>query len=240
MAETSVSIDAMPMDDESAEPRLLFCPFCRECYEGEEECPEHGLALVEFAQLPRQAHERAVRWDEPVTPWDLRFGRLELVLGVIASLVGFFALPLAVGTIDEQPIAQTAMQMASSRAPNLWTVPFVAGLFVVFLYRRRTPIQMRGARLAGVVLALMPAVSLGYSLWNVGRGVARAHGGIALEWGSAVWVIAAASVLLLIGSVRFGSFRLEEGLPHGAEPEEREAPIAAEHESPGKKRKRRR
>ena len=33
---------------------LLFCPFCRECFEGEAQCPEHELALVRFEDLPRE------------------------------------------------------------------------------------------------------------------------------------------------------------------------------------------
>lgn len=240
MAETSpVTID-MPSEDSRADSRLLFCPFCRECYEGETHCPEHELALVELADLPRQAHERAVAWDERVAPWEIRFGRIELVLGVIAVLVGFFALPLVVGSFDDRPVAWSALSMASSRAPNLWTVPFVAVLFIVFLYRRRTPLEMRGARLAGVVLALMPAISLGYSLWNVQRGVARMHGAIALDWGAGVWVIGAASVLLLIGSLRFGSMPTDASLPHGAEPDEPEGRIAPEPDAQRKKRERRR
>jgi hypothetical protein len=243
MAETTPAsaTDAMSTGSESGELRLLFCPFCRECYEGETHCPEHELELVEFAALPRQAHERAVDWDEPVAAWDLRFGRLEIVLGVVAALVGFFVLPMAVGRFDDEPVSWTALQIATSRAPNLWTVPFVAALFAVFLYRRRTPLQMRGSRLAGIVLSLMPGASLAYSLWNVQRGVARSHGAIALDWGAGVWVMAAASVFLLVGSVRFGAVDLDASLPHGASPDdERESAIEPEREPPAKKRRRRR
>ncbi len=239
MAETTLTIDAMPNGSEPSEPRLLFCPFCRECYEGETHCPEHELELVEFAALPRQAHEREVRWDEPVAPWDVRFGRLEIALGVVAAALGFFALPMAIGSFDDQPVSWTALAIASSRAPNLWTVPFVAGLFVVFLYRRRTPVQMRGARLAGVLLSLMPLVALGYSLWNVQRGVRDTHGALALDWGPGVWVIGAASALFLVGSLRFGAVRAEASLPHGAVPDDHDAHIEPERPL-SKKRKRRR
>ena len=82
----------------SAEPepiesdgRILFCPFCRECYEGERVCPVHELDLVEFQDLPRQAHETDLpAWDEPVLPWDIRFGRGALALGALLLLVAFF------------------------------------------------------------------------------------------------------------------------------------------------------
>lgn len=195
--------------------RLLFCPFCRECYEERTHCPEHELELVEFQELPRQAHERELGWDDPVLPWDVRFGRLELALGVLAALVGFFALPLVVATFDDETLAWTAMDVAARRAPNLWSIPFAAALFVVFLHRRRTPREMRGARLAGLVLALMPAVSLAYSLWQVHRGVLATHGAVAAEWGPGAWVIGASSVLFVVGAVRFGAVRTHD-LPPGA------------------------
>ncbi|MCZ7686303.1 MAG: hypothetical protein M5U28_49075 [Sandaracinaceae bacterium] len=89
-----------------------------------------------------------------------------------------------VGSFDDRAISWTASEIAMQRARNLWAVPFVAAMFVVFLYRRRTPLSMRGARLAGVVLALMPAVSLGYSLWQVHRGVMATQGAVAAGWGA--------------------------------------------------------
>ena len=32
---------------------ILFCPFCRESFEGEAVCPEHDLELVPIDRLPR-------------------------------------------------------------------------------------------------------------------------------------------------------------------------------------------
>lgn len=211
LVESAESMSSKP------DSRVLFCPFCRECYEGEEVCPEHELELVPFQELPRQAHERAVRWDEAVALWDHRFGRLELALGTCAALLGFFALPFVSGSYDGEPIAWTAFEIATSRAPNLWTVPFAAALFVVFLYRRRSPLQMRGARLAAIVLSLMPAISVGYSLSNIARAVNAAHGAIALGPAAGAWLGAGSSLLLLVGSIRFGgSLPRQEALPHGA------------------------
>lgn len=218
----------MPSKPET-DAEVLFCPFCRECYEGTKVCPEHELALVPFQELPRQAHERALRWDEPVPPWEPRFGRLELVIGATLALVGFFGPPLMSGRFDDAPVAWTALQLATSRAPNLWTVPFAALLFGMFLYRRRTPLEMRGARLAGVVLAVMPAVSLGYSLWNVQRAVEGMHGALALSFDVGAWCIGAASVFLLIGSLRFGALG-SDAQPHGAAPDPDEARIETKRE----------
>jgi hypothetical protein len=212
---SDVMVDQSPA---GGDDRLLFCPFCRECYEGRSHCPEHELELVEFQALPRQQHERQVRWDEPFTPWDLRFGRLEIVLGVVASLVGFFALPFVEGSFDERPIAWTALEVAARPAKNLWTVPVVATFFFVLLLRRRTPLQLRAARLAGVLAALMPLVSLGYSLWNVQRGVEARYGAVALDWGAGAWVMGAGALLFLVGSARLGRLPTDERMPHGAAP----------------------
>lgn len=228
----------------SAEPDpdgVLFCPFCRECFEGVRVCPEHELTLVPFQRLPRQAHEREVRWDEAVMPWEVRFGRLEIVLGVLGLVVAFAFLPLVEGAFDDRPIAWTALEIATSRAPNLWTVPFAAVLFVVFLFRRRTPLEMRGARLAGIALALMPAISIGYSLWNIRRAVGAAHGAIALTPTTGAWVIGAACLLLLVGSARFGAVgagRAEESLPHGAKPDDDAPRIEPEPEKKPKEKRR--
>ena len=116
---------------------------------------------------------------------------------------------------------------------------------MVFLFRRRTPLEMRGARLAGVALALMPAISIGYSLWNIQRAVGQAHGAVALSPAMGAWVVGAACVLLLVGSARFGavgSGRAEEALPHGAEAENDDGArgIEPERRSDVKARKKRR
>src|SRR5690606_20977617 len=155
-------------------------------------------------------------------------------------VVAFAFLPLVEGAFDDRPIAWTALEVAAGRAPNLWTVPFAAALFVVFLFRRRTPLEMRGARLAGIALALMPAISIGYSLWHIRRAVGQAHGAIALGPALGAWVIGAACLLLLLGSARFGAVgagRAEEALPHGAEPEVDEGAPRIEPERQPKKRK---
>ncbi len=219
----------MSSPDPSAQPdggRLLFCPFCRECFEGEETCPSHELALVDFQDLPKQAHEHEMPgWDEDVDPWDVRFGRGWLALGAVLLVVGFF-LPLASGLVEDTAVSWTGYQVATGPAGNLWTVPFVAAMFVYFLLKRRTPVKMMGSRLVAVVLSIAPALSLGYSILNVQRGVARMHGALALEWGAGVYVIAVACVLLLVGSFRFGVLpagyvAAHADEPHGAAPDER-------------------
>ncbi|MFK7985722.1 MAG: hypothetical protein AB8I08_06790 [Sandaracinaceae bacterium] len=204
---------------ESEELPLLFCPFCRECYEGEKVCPVHELPLVDFIELPKQAHEReTVHWDQPVKPWDVRFGRGWIALGAIVSAVGFF-LPFATVNAADQETTWTAMHLANSAAPNLWSVPFAAALFVSFLYRRQTPLQMRGARLASLLLALTPVISVAYTMRNIVQGVANQHGATAVSWEPGLYVIGVGALLLAYGAVRFGTMPDAATDPHGAVPE---------------------
>jgi hypothetical protein len=229
---------AETMDDERrADDRVLFCPFCRESYEGLARCPEHELDLVEFHALPKQAHERqGPGWEDVIAPWDVRFGRGFLAAGVAATVIGFFS-PFTVGTVNDLPVSWSGFEGATGPAPNLWTIPFVAVMFVYFLYRRRTPLAMRGARLAGVLLSLAPSAAVIYSMLNVLRGADRRH--VAIEWGWGVYVIFAATVLLFIGSIRFGALPADGAVPHGAEPEG-EDPIARDEEPKARRRRRRR
>src|SRR4051812_41261443 len=71
---------------------ILFCPFCRECFEGESRCPEHDLGLVPFDQLARTAEDLAAdipREDEDVSVFDGRFGRGIVALGTALFFVSF-------------------------------------------------------------------------------------------------------------------------------------------------------
>ena len=195
--------------DTDAQP-LLFCPFCRECFEGEKECPEHELALVPFDQLPRDPEAEAgdlPAHDQPVSLLDPRFGRGFVMAGIVVASVGFLMPVLSIAT-DSRARLFTGFEAASTNAPNLWTVPFVAAMFVWMLARRRTPIAMLGARLAGVVFAIAPLLSLAYTVLKVRQGAAqfaeRTHQAmdVGIEYGVAV--IAIGGLLWLIGSLRLG------------------------------------
>jgi hypothetical protein len=219
------------------EAPLLFCPFCRECYEGETHCPDHELELVAWGALPKQAHEeRPGGWDDPVAPAELRFGRAWIALGAALAIAAFF-LPFASARFEEHETVWNGLEMASSRAPNLWTVPFVGAMFLWFLYRRRTPRQMQGARVAGILLALMPLASVLYTVWNVQRGAAGTYGAIAVSFGTGPWIAAAATVFFAIGSALFGRGAASDGLPHGAEPEEATPRIDTERPKPPRRRR---
>jgi hypothetical protein len=190
--------------DESAP--LLFCPFCREAFEGQVRCPDHDLALVPWDELPRSESEELDEGDA-VSPVDLRFGRGEIFASV-ALLFGSVLCPLFTVTEGENERAFSLLEAATDRHPNLWTVPFVATVALSVALRRRTIREMLGARLALLILALGPLASLGYTLWRVSTNAdslgAALHRtiGVTPAWGVAP--VLAGAALLAVGSVRLG------------------------------------
>ncbi|MDQ3036315.1 MAG: hypothetical protein M3Y87_28200 [Myxococcota bacterium] len=231
----------MPKPPDTDARPLLFCPFCRECFEGEKECPEHELALVPFDALPRDPEVDAgdlPAHDQAVSLLDPRFGRGLVMAGVVVSAVGFLMPVLAIET-DSRMRLFTGFEAASTNAPNLWTVPFVAAMFVWVLMRRRTPIAMLGARLAGVVFAIAPLLSLAYTVLKVRQGAAqfaeRTHHAmdVGVEYGVAV--IAVGGLLLLIGSLRLGVLPIPKGHHLSSPDPDVRSPV----EPPARRRRRR-
>lgn len=178
----------------------LFCPFCRECFEDAEVCPEHELPLVPFDRLPSRAAPEPGD-DEAVAPHDLRFGRGWLLLASVL-LLGGMAAPLVSSALGSRGITASGYGLASDRALNLWVIPAVALTYVSVLLRRRTPRQMRGSRIAVPVLALLVAGSLGYTLLRIHRATELAGMELTVRWG--IVPLAAGVVLGLAAGLRFG------------------------------------
>jgi len=186
----------------------LFCPFCGECFEDETRCPSHDLPLVPFDALGRMRTPPVPDEHEAVAPHDLRFGRGWIAAGALLVLVGFL-LPFATSSQGARVATATGLQVASRAALNLWFLPLVAFSWIAILARRRTPAQMRGARLAVPLLCLGAAGSLGYSLWRIHEGaerIARTYGlSVDIELGAGVFVMAAGVVLAFVGGLRLGA-----------------------------------
>lgn len=208
------------MPDARNEAPLLFCPFCRECFEGERECPAHELPLVAFDALPREEPD-TLSHDQVLSILDPRFGRGFIMAGALISLLGFYLPVLSIRSGDQARLFR-GFEAAATRAPNLWTVPFVALMFVWILMRRRTPLAMLGARLAGVVFALAPLFSLSYTVLKVRQGAERwsaeMHRTMEVSIEHGVFVIALGALLLLLGSIRFGALPLANVAPSDPEP----------------------
>jgi hypothetical protein len=239
-------------DEKPDDAPLLFCPFCRECFEKSEAlamdgkllCPEHELGLVVFDQLPKSLEEIESELpadDENITLFDPRFGRGYVFAGAGLLIASFYATFVSIST-GSASRAFTGFAAAADRAPNLWTVPFVAVMLVAILVRRRSLATMRGARLSILLLSLAPLFALGYSYLQVARGAAAesaiegaAHMSVSL--GMSVPLAIAAAISIAAGAYRLGIVKVPGIGPVSADPE-RQSPIMAD-ETPAKPRSRR-
>src|ERR1700741_1529616 len=107
----------------TATDQVLFCPFCREAFEGDQRCPEHELDLVTWAELPRAVPQLT---DDYALPWpSLRLGRGWVAGGAAVALFAFVALPLA-GVDGALRMGGTMLMLAVASTPKLWLVPAAA------------------------------------------------------------------------------------------------------------------
>jgi len=187
-----------------AEHQVLFCPFCRESFEGRSTCPDHELTLVSFDRLrpeerphepdeepdPR-APERPVD-ERPLALLDPRYGRGTVALGGLLALVALGLRPLELPGFDLVRTYQLARAI-----PSLWTLLLVAFTVAFVLSRRRTPRALRSLRVLVPLLALVSPASLAWALVRLGG-----TGGHPL--GAAVYAVALSSLLLVAGGLRLG------------------------------------
>ncbi len=202
---------------------LLFCPFCRECFEGEELCPDHELALVPFDRLPKRLDvDYTPTDDEVLQMYDLRFGRGWLMGAAVLCLVGF-VLPMVTTSSPEESIVSSGIAVASRVAPNLFVLPAIALGIVSILFRRRTLRAMRAARMVVPLMAGVGIFSLAYTLYRISQGAVQLGEAlgttVTTEPDVGVWVMALSMATALFAGLRLGVVRRKKGLPHGAEPE---------------------
>ncbi|NOY93057.1 MAG: hypothetical protein GXP55_17875 [Deltaproteobacteria bacterium] len=195
------------MADPDPDAPVLFCPFCRECYEGETLCPEHELVLVPFSSLP-EAHRREVPGEfDLLSLFEPRFGRAVVFSGALAMLVGFFG-TFASSTQGARELSSTGLQLASTVALNLWFLPMVAGGLLSILARRRTPASLRSARLAIALLGAMGAMAVGYSFYRIHVTAAqlaqRSHELVEVSLGWGAWLALVGVVVAFVGGLRVG------------------------------------
>jgi len=176
-------------------PPVLFCPFCRDGFEGCTECPEHELTLVPIDEVPR----------EPRPPLgsvtffgDPRLGRGAVLLGATLVLVGFLA-PFAERA---HSVEASALEVAIDGASNLWFTPGAAIAILWILWRRRSRGAMRAARMAVLGLTVGGALPLIYTTRRIGL-VAQAYS-TDVEWLSGLSIMAAGLLVAAFGSRRLG------------------------------------
>lgn len=184
--------------------QVLFCPFCRESFERTTRCPDHEMQLVAWHQLPREVV--AVPDDERLPPFALAAGRGWVFLGAGLTLLAFLLPMLTLS--GETELHANMFRFASLRAGRLWMVPLASIAQAMILFRRRTMRGMRAVRLAVGCVALMPSLSLAWTLRGVSEAAAATslrtgvEIGFTIEWGS--HLVFLALVLMLFGASRLG------------------------------------
>src|SRR5688572_14086790 len=114
-----------------AEPKILFCPFCRDSFEGERTCPEHDIALVPLERLPPAEHGVADEDDDgegapaapagddaPLALFEPGYGRGLVALGALLNALSL-SLVFVRGKAGSDGLA--AYELAIT-APSLWTL----------------------------------------------------------------------------------------------------------------------
>lgn len=212
----------------ASQDAVLFCPFCREAFEGRRECPEHDLPLVPFDRLEGvdvEADDDGLPGDdERLDAFDPRFGRALVGGGCLLFVVGFLC-PLAVIAVPGHgQMVVSGPSVAATHAPALWALPMCGLGGLLLLGWRRTPRQMRSVRIVVPLLVSSVALSTWAALRRADRWAALladlAGGAVSatttVSWG--VGVLALGGLLVLIGAVRLGVVPRREVHPHGAGP----------------------
>lgn len=170
---------------------ILFCPFCRDGFEGVSECPEHELTLVPLDRLPRERASEVAFFADP------RFGRGALSFGVLLVLTGFFA-PL----VRARGVESSALEVAIDGAHNLWLTPGAALWLIWILWKRRARRLMRSARVAAAGLALAGALPLIYTFRRIS--LMAEVDGVQVQWAWGLSVMAAGLLVAFLTSFRLG------------------------------------
>jgi hypothetical protein len=179
---------------------ILFCPFCRESFEGVTVCPEHELGLVPWNELPRPAR----RDDEPLPWWSPALGRGEVAAGALGTLAAFATLPLATVATDTVQYGGTMLKLALLTSPKLWLVATGVLAELAMLGRRRTPLDMRKARLAVLFTALVPIAAAFWALDGARRALAASDPGATLAIGAGPIALTVCALVTCAGALRLG------------------------------------
>jgi hypothetical protein len=184
---------------------ILFCPFCREAFDGVPRCPTHDVALVTLRELGALA--AATIPEDEREPWySMRAGRGFIAAAAVLTLIAFFC-PLATLSGDLHT-TNSLWTLAHGRALRLWIAPTAALALLSILYRRRSATEMRGARLAALFVSLLPSAVVIYTLFGAraaaARMVDRLRADVELHIGFGAWLVFGATALSIYGSLRFG------------------------------------
>lgn len=188
---------------------LLACPFCRELFPSgaDERCPECGVVLESFhrvaeyaddidGELPIPDEERHVRWSSP------KHGRGPLLVAPVVGLVTFFLPWISIA----YPVSLHMSGFDLARRLG-WPWAIAAAWLVLLptVLTRRSLRRMRSARLAVLMLSVIPGISSAILWANPPRWLAGIPVQVALHWPLHLGV--ALSLVGVVGSLLFGHLR---------------------------------
>jgi hypothetical protein len=193
---------------------LRACPFCRELFAKDEAaaCPLCGVAPVPLSTLPASHDALADEGGGGVVEEDHArlsvlspaHGRGAIALLCAAGLVLFFV-PWANVTLPE-PAAFSGFAMARRIG---WPWAAFVSWFVLLptVWSRRTPFELRTARVAAGFLSLMPILVVGSLLGRPPKGGLVP---VRFDWTSAPYMVAVLAVVAFVVSLRLGVLRTSE------------------------------
>jgi hypothetical protein len=138
--------------------------------------------------------------------WDLRFGRGFVALGAILA---FAAFSLPSFRIEGDEHRRISALLLSMQASQLWNIPVVACVLIYILVTRRNAMLMQRARMAVIILGLIPMSSLLYVFFSMRHRFEELanKGGISLRVFPDLGLLIAfiSMVTVLYGGLRFSS-----------------------------------
>jgi hypothetical protein len=190
-----------------AQEMVLFCPFCRESFEGEQVCPEHEIQLVPFDRLPQSdldAHDDEsepdrLSDDAVLSTFDPRVGRAWVGAGALFNALSLL-LVFAYRSDDGKGVHTYEL---ATRSPSLWTLALVSFTLLFVLKRRRTPRALRGLRVLVPALACVSPITVAWVMYRLREGLVARTPPIH-EPGVAVALVLIAAALVFFGGLRLG------------------------------------
>ena len=188
---------------------VLFCPFCRESFEGEVVCPEHEIQLVPFDRLPKsdldaqdddnEGEPAALSDDSLLSTFDPRVGRAWVGAGAVLNALAL-GLVFAYRSDDGQGLHTYEL---ATRSPSLWTLLLVSFTLLFVLKRRRTPRALRGLRVLVPALSCVSPITIAWVLYRLREGLVPRAPQVD-DPGVAVGLVLIAAALVFFGGLRLG------------------------------------
>lgn len=185
---------------------IVACPFCREMFDETEAkaCPVCGMSLAPLKDLP-PSHDAIAEDEFPNSPAEeplpaSYMGRGKGVIGLLAlaGLVVFFLPWMDVFLPDE--FQMSGFDLARKLGWS-WGAAVAWAVLIPTVLSRRSIVKMRGARVAAVTLAAIPAMTVIIFLLKPPHSSLVP---IRFHYAPAIWATLALSLATILTSFRLG------------------------------------